>query len=468
MAPWHPPMPWPGSAGGASSPHWGGYVRLYVRAALAAGRPFVMGQSDNDRLDSGNVLAGAEVLPRTSSTDRLWVDLSCDVLDVQISGGSTGAQGIFSKADAAACTVTLSDPEGIYDPLSPVPPWAYAGRSRLVPGVPVEVWAEVVDGDTGTVTRHWLFTGTADSWGEDWTPTKSKRQCKLIATDDTKRFARYDRPEIAPVGQGDTTGARIQRIVSYFDWPGTVLAPASGGTVTLQSTTLAQNAWELLNRTLDDELGYVHFTTKGELRWLDRNVWLSIPPPVLELGCETIAADVRDVLVDASPSNLDRQMRNEIYASRAGGATVSASSTSSIAQHGRYDYKRTDLGLADDIQVADWASLVLQLYAYPQIALKDVTLKPAIDPRSWEIWKPALDIHYVSELVRILWAPPDHPTHVTDALARVVGATHTITRRSWELRWQLVDALAQRFAGSVFVMGPDAQDRLDAGYVLGV
>ena len=77
--------------------------------------------------------------------DRLWVDLTCDVLDVDISGGASQGQSIFSKFDAATCQVTFLDPEGKYDPLNPVPPWQYQGRTRLLPGVPVEVFAEVID-----------------------------------------------------------------------------------------------------------------------------------------------------------------------------------------------------------------------------------------------------------------------------------------------------------------------------------
>jgi hypothetical protein len=490
MAPWDPSKPWPGSEGGASSPYWGGYVRLWIRAALEAGRPFTAGPHANDRLDDGNVLAGgeamrAELVPTTldaelyeelgtldvpethAPVDRLWHDLSCDVLDVEIAGGSTSSQGIFSQADAATCVVTLADPLGIYDPIVPGGPFAYGGRSRLVPGTPVEVWAEVVNGDDGTITTHWIFTGTADSWGEDWTPNPRERQAKLVATDETKRFIRYDRPEAAPVGANEKTGARVQRIVTYFDWRGPIIAPASGGTVTLQETTLSDNAWEQLRKTLDDELGYIHVTSTGALRWLDRNVWTTLPDPVLVLGCDDLDPAYRDVLLDVSPSTLDRQMRNEIYAQREGGAVTTTSSASSIARFGAYDYKRTDLRLATDAQVHDWANLVLQFYAYPQIGLEDATIRPAIDARSWEVWNSALELQYVSDLVRIVWAPPDLPDRVIDMRSRVVGQTHKITRRSWEMKLQLIDAIALAFAGAVFTAGPHANDRLDAGFVLG-
>jgi hypothetical protein len=470
---WTPDDPWPsGTAGGASSPAWGGYVRLWTRAGLAPGKPFTMGAHANDRLDSGNVLGGAEIAPGgvpRAEPERLWVDLSCDVLDLEVAGGASSAQGIFSNADAATLVVTLADPTAKYDPLNRHGPYAYAGRSRLVPGTPVEMFAEVVNGDDGTWTRHYLFTGTADSWGEDWVPRATRRQAKLVATDVTKQWVAYNQPEQAAQGAGETTAERVQRFVTFFGWAGTV-EPAPASTVTLQATTLAASGWELLNRTLDDELGYVYFTPEGNLRWLNRDVWFADTLPVLELGCDTLeeaGETFYDVLVDAAPSTLDRQMRNAVYAARSGGTAQAAISSSSQSRYGVYDYKRTDLGLETDPQAGEWAETVLVLYAYPQVALENVTLRPAIEPRSWEVWNPTLALALVSDLVRLKWAPPDIPANVIDATARVVGVKHRVTRRAWEVTWQLVAADALTFSGSIFTMGSHANDRLDAGFVLG-
>lgn len=476
MPAWHPGDAWPSSTpGGAISPHWGGYVKLWVRAALAAGETFHMGKHANDRLDAGNVMGGApEALvraPRVGTVERLWIDLSCDVLDVQIAGGASSSQGIFSKPDTATMQVTLSDPGGIYDPLSNVPPWSYGGRSRLVPGTPVECFAEIVNGDTGALSRVWLFTGGADSWGEDWTPTPSRRTARLVASDETKQWARYNLPEGAAVGADDTISQRVARLVAAYQWAGIVQNDPDGGTVTLAATTLAQTGWELLNRTLDDELGYVYFTPTGALRWVNRGTWYEHPAPILALGCpdlEEAGETFRDVIIDASPSTIDDQVRNSIYAARTGGTTVTAISQSSIERYGfRYDYKRTDLGLANDAQVGAWAQVVLELYAYPQISLADITMRPAIDARSWEVFASVLGVQYVSDLVRVVWAPPDLPTHEIDVLSRVVGAAHKITRAAFETRWQLVGSGGLASSGAVFTMGPDANDRLDAGYIMG-
>lgn len=468
-------MPWPSStAGGAWSPYWGGYVKLWARAAIAAGQTFHIGAHSNDRLSSGNVLGGAPAAPDlfapsalATPVSRLWIDLSCDVRTLSISGGASSSQGVFSKPDAAVCELELADPEGIYDPLSSSSPYTYSGRSRLQPGVPLEVFAEVVNATTGAVTTHRLFKGRVESWGEDWTPRSSSRSARVIAADETHTWVRFDQPEQPPAGGGDTTAQRVQRLATFYGWTGTI-EPAASSTVTLAPTTFAQSGWELLQRTLDDELGYVYFTPAGRLRWLNRAAWSTPSAPVVVLGCDALEEagdDFRDVLVDVSPTSINYEIRNNIYAARTGGSQVNVRSSSSISRFGRYDYQRTDLGLDTDPQVGAWAAAVLNQFAFPQIALDDVTLRPAVDPSSWTLYRTLLDLRYVEDLVRIVWAPPDIPENVIDGLVHVVGHTHSISRHVWETKYVTASAGALG-ASSIFTMGADAQDRLDAGYVL--
>lgn len=464
MPAWHPGDPWPsGLEGGATSPRWGGYVRLFVRAALEAGTTFHMGAHANDRLDAGNVLGGgAPVVVESAAPARLWHDLSCDALSVDIAGGASTSQSIFSKPDAATLQVTLADPYGIYDPWNPDSPFEYGGRSRLVPGVPVEVFAEVVDGDAGTSQLLHLFTGTADSWSEPWVPRPQGRTCQLVATDAVKSFVRFNRPETAAVGAGETTAQRVNRIVTYFAWTGTV-DPAPASTVTLQATTHGTSAWEQLQKVLDDEIGTVYVTADGHLRWTNRAAWFDTSTtPVLELGC-----DLHDVLVDASPSTQDENQANKIHATRTGGVEQLAQSTASIARFGVYELNKTDLGLQTDTQASRWATDVLQISAYPRYVVEDVTLQPGIDPQSWKVFGPLLQLDYVTDLVRIRWSPPDRPLEVIDGRHRVVGLSHSITRGLWEAHLQLVSADLLTASGT-FHLGPHANDRLDAGFVLGL
>jgi hypothetical protein len=472
LGPWNPSMPWPsGTAGGASSPSWGGYLRLWVRAAIDAGNRFTLGPHEFDRLDDGNTLAGAPAIEllsageRATTTDELFVDLSCDVLDLDVQGGASSSEGVLTKPDVATLVVNLSDPQRKYDPLNQEGPYVLGGRSRIRPAVPVDVFAEVVDADTGAITREWLFTGTADSWGEDWTPHPRERVAVLTASGAAKRLVKSKQPETdPPVGAGDTTEQRVQRILDWAEWLGGVVPGA--GVVTHAATALDADGWELLQSTLDDELGFVYVDAEGVVRWIGRHAWFTLGEPVLALGC---GEGLHDVLLDASPSAIDTQIRNRIFAGRDGSDVVAVEvSEASISRYGRYDYDRTNLGVETDAQAAAWGLDLLQLYAMPQVALADVTFRPGIDPRSWELWPQVLAVAFVTDLVRVLWAPADRPADAPiDALVRVVGFHYAITRSAFEITWQTVDAEALAYSGMIFTLGPHAHDRLDAGFVLG-
>lgn len=456
---WRPGDPWPsGTPGGAARDEWGGYIRLWVRAAIDAGITWRMGPDPADKLDSGNVMGEAPTLPRAAG-GRLWVDLTCDVVKLELDGGAQSGQGIFANADAGTLTATLYDPHGIYDPLNPDTRFMYQGRSRLVPGVPVEAFCEIVNGDDGTWVQRHLFTGTADKWSEPWTTHPELRRATLVASDATKQWAGWDRPEAPAVGAGDTTAQRVQRLADYYGWTGPIEAGTSS--VTLQATTLAQSAWELLNRVLDDELGWVHFTADGTLRWVGRDVWLAAAAPVLELGCPGTEAALLPIVTGAVPAAFDSQMRNAANAARTGGTNQAASNPSSITLYGQRDETRTDLAVETDIQAADWAAFVVNTYAYPHKGLESVELAPAVVVRSWESWSAVLAVRPITDFVRVVFDPTG-----ADVLSRVIGYAHTVTPDEWTMQWQLLRA--ELDVGTVWTMGPHAQDRLDAGNVMGL
>jgi hypothetical protein len=457
---------WPGTPGGASSPHWGPNIRLYVWVALAAGWPFTLGRHSNDRLDSGNVLSRATnptppaAATLAASTGRsLWYDLSCDVVDLSVRLGATETDGVLARAEAGTATIVLRDPDRVYDPLNPASPWTYQGGSRLVPGVPVVVFVEVLDAG-GVIHQFTRFTGTADSWLEPWTPNRAKRQCRLVASDAVKDLVALDRGEQPAVGAGDTVDQRIARICTYYGWNGPRVLDAS--TVTLQATTLAQSAWELIQRATDDEIGYTFLDAGGTLRFYNRARWQASPPPAIAVGCTPtpITPAPYDVVVAAEAGPLDLHIRNAVYATRVGGTQQIARAQASIDRYRERGYKRTDLGVASDPQAADWANYVVGLQAWPITQLQSATLRPALDPTSW---LPVLSVNYMTDRARVLWTPPDDPTTTYDTTARVLGVADRVTYRRWELTWQLTQA---QILSRTWHLGAHRFDRLDDGNVL--
>jgi hypothetical protein len=445
-----PPDPWPGTSGGAYSPFWGGDIKLYVWAAILAGTTMKWGPHAVAKLDSGNVWGKGSSLRSAppAPAGRLWIDLSCDVQRVETSVGGSRADGAIAQGDAGTCSLRLADPDRAYDPSYPDSPYQYGGQSRLSPGTTVLVFAEVWDGTA--ITQEVLFTGTVDSWSEDWELHPDKRVAQVQASDAVKDLVNRDYGEQPAVGAGETVSQRISRILTYYGWAGPSSLDTS--TITLQATTLAKSAWELIGRATEDELGFSFIDQTGTLRFKNRDSWTISLPPAVELGCYPGSDTVTDAQVEAASLNI----RNAVYASIVGGTTQVATSTTSIDRYGVHSYKRTDLGLQTDGAAAQWASVLVSLQATPRPRLSSVTVIPRFDPA---LWIPLLALRLITDGVMVRWTPPDQET-TTEVTGRALGVSHTVSRDRWEVDLELI--LADIFL-SVMHWGPDPKDKLSSG-----
>jgi hypothetical protein len=445
-----------GTPGGAMSPMWGD-IRLHVWAALGHGRPLRWGVDPDDRLTAGHVWGGT--MPGPVTGDSLWIDLSCDVLDLTITSGATRADGVVATAEAGTVELTVADPAQRLDPLNPDSPW----RARLQPGVPVLIFTESLqDAGVGSfILRHTLFVGTVESIREPWTPHPSARRARITAVDATAALVALERPELpAAIGAGDSVDARLARILDYHSAP--MFLVAGDSDVTLAGTTLDGTAWAQIGDAVDAEVGYVHVTPAVRnpldalyfndlvaLRFVPRSAWTDRTDPTVTVGSDEVVA--------ATVSAVDQNIRNVVNAKRDGGADVTVRSQSSVDRFGQHSYSATDLQVGDDSQVAQWAEFVLAAFAYPSATLDDVTILPAVTP---DLWRKVLGVDLVTEPVEVIWHPPGSAT-TFDVVARVVGVTHAISHARWSVTWTLA---ASAPLGIPLRWGVDPDDRLSAGH----
>jgi hypothetical protein len=284
-----------------------------------------------------------------------------------------------------------------------------------------------------------------DTWQEDWELHKTEREAKVVASDAVKTLVNLDWGEQPAVGAGETVTQRINRILTHYGYTGSKNLDTSA--ITLQATTLAVSAWELLGRSTDDELGFTWIDRLGVLQFRNRNTWKVLSPPVFTVGCPGGYDSVIDAEVQASGD-----MRNAIYASNTGGTTQVARSEDSITLYGTHGYKRTDLGMQNDGQAGAWATFLLQVNGYPRPHIQSVTLRPVFTPA---MWPELLGLRLIQDRLRVQWQPPGEP--LIDAIGRVLGIDHSITRASWETEVSLT--MADVFA-RVFHWGTHPNDRL--------
>jgi hypothetical protein len=447
-----PPEPWPGTAGGAYSPYWGGDIKLYVWAGIYAGSTFTWGQSATDNLDAGNVWGGGAATPAPPA-GRLWVDLTCDVLSVQTDIGGTRSDGAIAQAEAGTATITLLDPSRKYDPTNPNSPFQYGGQTRLTPGADIIVFAEVWDGSA--ITQYRMFTGTVDTWSEDWQLHPANRRAVVVASDAVKDLVALDYGEQPEIGAGDTVDNRIDRILDYYGWTGPAVLDISGNT--LQASTLAQSAWELIGRATEDELGFTYLDQVGTLQFRNRASWSTRPTPVLTVGCAPATA-AYDAMTTGEVEAANLNIKNAVYASRVDGTQQVARSETSIARYGLHSYKRTDLGLQNDGQVGTWASFLVSIQGTPRTQLDSLNIRPRFDHA---MWAPLLTLKLVTDRVKVLWTPPDMGV-TTEVVGRAIAISHTVTRQAWDVSLRLAQA---DIYANVMHWGPHAKDKLNVGNV---
>jgi len=449
--------PWPGTPGGAYSPHWGENIRLYVWCAIYAGTIMKWGSVSGtiDTLDNGNVFGPVITVGPPVPAGQLWVDVTCDVLELETNIGTSEHDVVVkTSAESPSCSFTLRDPTRKYDPTNPDSPYQFGGRTRLGPGTGIKVFAETLTG-ASTITRFSLHTGTVDSWGEDWTPHPTERQAKVVASGAQKQLVRLSRPASAVVGVGEFVDTRLNRILSFVG--STITKRFDVSYVREAGTTLDGNAWDLLTACAADEIGYLAFDADNILQFFARDTLKLRPTIKATVGCP----GGLDVLTDATTTSMDTNMVNSVTGSRPSGPVQFAKSQTSIDQYGEYGLRRTDLGVfgngTDETDVTNWVNYMLSLAAFPRPRLEDVTLVPAFLPTSW----PTLLGIKLADGVKVVWTPPG-TTSAYDIRARVFGIAHTISFGSWEMKWSV--AYADIYS-RIFHWGPDVLDRLNAGNV---
>ena len=188
-----------------------------------------------------------------------------------------------------------------------------------------------------------------------------------------ENVARFDKPAVAAVGDGEGARARpSEPSKDSLGWTGEVWRQV--GTARGDSAGVDAGAARLgiVEAAADDELGFAYFVPQlhdssyptGRLQIVNRSVSTTRPAPTVSIGCG--GAGFYDIAVEAVPASFDEQLKNAAYISRTGGTLQTARIQSSIDRFYEQSLQRSDLGLRNDTQVAQWASTIVQLYAYPQ------------------------------------------------------------------------------------------------------
>lgn len=376
--------------------------------------------------------------------DTAMVDVAADVLSFTTRRGATRSDGPVLRYEAGSATLGLGVTDRRYDPTNLDGPYVAAGETEVGPMRPVRIratWAGITYPVWAGYTDDFLLTYEDPNWVEVSVP----------CTDAFKVFQSYDRPAVSPVGAGEDTGARIDRILDSIGWPADAREIATGQT-TVQATDLGGAALAELQLTAETELGEFYIDADGDAYFRGRDGILTDARSTTSQG--TFGDAGAELPYEAAPVETGgKQLYNVVRITRAGGTEQSVEDVTSRTKYLTSVFPRSGLLMEDDTAALDYASFVLYQSKDPEVRFSWIEIDPRTDPDN--LWPQVLG-RRIGDRIAVLRRPPGGGDPIErDVFIR--GIEHRFTRETWRTKWVLQSAT--RF--SFLVLDDPTLGRLD-------
>jgi hypothetical protein len=374
----------------------------------------------------------------TWGPDEQWTDISPFVRWIR---SDRKFANEVQSWDSGTAEFGLSNRDGRFSADNLAGPYVVAGATAIRPWRPFR-WRATYAGVT-----YYGYTGYCDDWVDTWLPGHTDAYVTVPCIDQMAALADVDGLEQVAQGAGETSGARIHRILSSAGHTG--LRNIAVGRTTMQATTLAQNVVTELKLVADSEGGGLFIDADGSVVFQDQYALLE------QARSNTIQATFGDgtgpelPCSDVTPTNTGKQVKNIVSYARVGGTAQTVVDQTSRALYHPKRKTRTDLICETDAQALARATFDLEKYKAPAKRFSRIQVKPRANPT--RLFPKVLGLR-VRDLIRVVARPLGSPPVIRDC--HIAGIHHDITGDNWVTTFDLWDAsVYQRYAGSRWGVG---------------
>lgn len=312
-----------------------------------------------------------------------WTDASPFLRTLSVVRPGTRAQGPLFTYQGATVTAVYDNTDGRFDPDNPAGPYVAGGVSQVRAMIQVRFRANW--GGTDYPLIH-VF---ADGWNDTTPPgyDDGYSEVTLTGQDAFKVLAGITLAVIAAAGAGETSGARIGRILNAASWF-TDHRRVAGGDSTVQATTFGTDALSLLQLTADSELGELYADGAGNVTFRNRHAILQDTRSTTPQG---VFGDVPGTSHPAGTelacswptrANDDITLFNDIQITAAGSSSMQESSDAASIAANLFPrtFARTDLIMTSDFEALAYAQWTRVVGASPEDRFDTITVDPLADP----------------------------------------------------------------------------------------
>jgi hypothetical protein len=350
----------------------------------------------------------------TWGPDIIWTDVSQYVRTIT-------TQRRFDRDlqawTAGSASVTLLNQDGRFNPNNLSGPYVSAGVTMVRPWRPMRIRF------TWNGTTYDAYRGYVVSWPEsieEASPNAGVSTVTMVCTDEFGSLARFNGVTQALSGGGETTGARIHRILNAAGHTGT--RAIDDGVMTCQPTDLGFNTVDGLKLTADSE---------GGAAWVDADgtvLFDGVFALIEKTRSNTVQAVFGDFPGDLPVADIGQEYNGDLLVNivawnRTNGAVQTSADATSRALYGdKQDSTKGNLVCEVDTQVKTLTDLWLQRYKDPEYRFTNITVKPRTDP---SLMFPQVLERKIRDLIRVRRQPPGGITVTQDVF--IAGVSHTVT-----------------------------------------
>jgi hypothetical protein len=446
---------------------WGGAVTLYVEADLSRPVAFVgpapapsgLTQWDEDVFGSTPHVAGETA--QFSGYDPEWTDISQWVLSVQTSHAFSRQTNRYNTGTAS---VTLSNIDGRFSPTNTGSPYR-SGDSTTI-GILRQIRIRATYTESSQTFSWVLFRGYIQSWNQKFPDFGYNSIVEVGAVGLESRLASWTGLAQTSVGSGETTGARVQRILDAAGWDGPRNIDA--GYATVQATTLEGSATTQLELVSDSEGGYFYFTPDGTATFDGINAQV-------EKGRLTSYVTISDVAANSTTQTIRYNdiahsyngdlVTNLVNYQRVGGTVQTALADISRNLYGDRQVSRSDLINTSDSDVLNLAQRQIAVFQSPELRVESVAISAiSVDNADFTTKTPggAVFKSLASGKIalragaQVVQTPRNESTQIVQ-MSFIEAVSHNITPDNWTVALNFSSATAYQNVGLSVFDGTDSQ-----------
>jgi len=367
-------------------------------------------------------------------------DDSVDVSSIALSASiRRGRNRILDKFEAGSATVVLQDDNGAFNPSNSNSP--YFGK--ILPLRKITIYADY------NGTRYTLFNGFIMQFITRFAVGINDRSSvTLVCVDGFRMFTNINISAITGTAAGDTTGARIARLLDISNWPASQRALDTGSsTVQVDPGTANRPMLDAIQTVADksefgaffiDRTGTAVFLSRQTLGQKAANPVTTYSDDGTNIGYQGIELTHDDVLIV-----------NDVTVTRLGGSPQQVTDATSITTYYQHSGVRPDILVQTDTEALNQAQMLLA-------SRKDAVIH--ISSFSLNLFDPASSTRIVaglkSEIFDVIQVTKTMPgsTSITKTLF-VQGVQHDMTKRSFDTKLLTAEPIIQSFVLNSSIAG---------------